>query len=248
MRCQAFASRNAEQASIAARSLISRPCSEPGVKQCLVPWFQTAKLICTLRREEIREECNELRHQRQLQISEAKVFQGRRDEILKETAAEKQFGRAWETKLRQAASETRELRKALEEEELICKERVDALDKRRKRYSSEWSGLQRAIAVASSLSNASISQGEGLQGLQGPSQVRESRGSAPMDPQLRGSLASQAQLELSTAEGLRLEISCQVSEPSLFSCRPFSYLSLLLRFTGLPRFFSPRFAEKLHFL
>ena len=141
-----------------------------------------------------------------LHISEMTFFQDKRAEIVKETAAEKQRGRAWETKLRQAASEARELRKALDEEELICKERMDALEKRR----DSESGLQAAIASIASIARASVSTSQ-------PSQsVRESQSALKLG-HLRSACSRQEKLkqELHTAEDLRFEISSQVSESCL---------------------------------
>ena len=126
----------------------------------------------------------------QLQVSEMTFFEGRRAEILKETAAEQQRGRAWETRLRQAASETRELRKSLDEEERICKERTDTLNQRRQRHSAEWSDLQEAITMAS------VSTSQSLSGLRLASSSRQEK----------------LKQELSTAEALRSEIIDQVSE------------------------------------
>jgi hypothetical protein len=129
---------------------------------------------------------------------------------LKETAAEKQRGRAWETKLRQAASEARELRKALDEEELICKERMDALEKRQR--DSEGAGLQAAIASIASIARASVSMSQSSQSSQS---VRESALKLGHLGSSACSRQEKLKQELHTAEDLRFEISSQVSESCL---------------------------------
>ncbi|CAL1138728.1 unnamed protein product [Cladocopium goreaui] len=139
-----------------------------------------------------------------LHISEMTFFQDKRAEILKETAAEKQRGRAWETKLRQAASEARELRKALDEEELICKERMDALEKRQR--DSEGSGLQAAIASIASIARASVSMSQSSQSVRESALKLGHLGSSACSRQ------EKLKQELHTAEDLRFEISSQVSE------------------------------------
>ena len=142
-----------------------------------------------------------------LHISEMTFFQDKRAEILKETAAEKQRGRAWETKLRQAASEARELRKALDEEELICKERMDALEKRQR--DSEGSGLQAAIASIASIARASVSMSQSSQSVRESALKLGHLGSSACSRQ------EKLKQELHTAEDLRFEISSQVSESCL---------------------------------
>ena len=142
-----------------------------------------------------------------LHISEMTFFQDKRAEILKETAAEKQRGRAWETKLRQAASEARELRKALDEEELICKERMDALEKRQR--DSEGSGLQAAIASIASIARVSVSMSQSSQSVRESALKLGHLGSSACSRQ------EKLKQELHTAEDLRFEISSQVSESCL---------------------------------
>ena len=142
-----------------------------------------------------------------LHISEMTFFQDKRAEILKETAAEKQRGRAWETKLRQAASEARELRKALDEEELICKERMDALEKRQR--DSQGSGLQAAIASIASIARASVSMSQSSQSVRESALKLGHLGSSACSRQ------EKLKQELHTAEDLRFEISSQVSESCL---------------------------------
>eukprot|EP00434_Breviolum_minutum_P010761 symbB.v1.2.009492.t1/scaffold590.1/size183855/4 len=158
--------RNAEQASVAAQSLATR-------------------------RDEINAECHDLREQAISHISETRLLEEKRAEILEETAVEKQRGRTWETKLRQAGSETRELRKVLDEEETKCKERI-AIEKQRGRHSLEWSGLQQALARVSMVSDS--------QSLRESMLMRTSSRQGKLTEELR------------TAEALHHDIKGQVSE------------------------------------
>ena len=145
-----------------------------------------------MRRDEINAECHDLREQAISHISETRLLEEKRAEILEETAVEKQRGRAWETKLRQAGSETRELRKVLDEEETKCKERI-AIEKQRGRHSLEWSGLQQALARVSMVSDS--------QSLRESMLMRTSSRQGKLTEELR------------TAEALHHDIKGQVSDP-----------------------------------
>ena len=154
-----------------------------------------------MRRDEINAECRDLREQAIAHISETRLFEEKRAEILEETAVEKQRGRAWETKLRQAGSETRELRKVLDEEETKCKERF-AIEKQRGRHSLEWSGLQQALVRVSMVSDSQS--------------LRESMLMRTSSSTRQGKLRE----ELRTAEALHHDMKGQVSDPRPWKMLP----------------------------
>ena len=160
-----------------------------------------------MRRDEINAECHDLREQAISHISETRLLEEKRAEILEETAVEKQRGRAWETKLRQAGSQTRELRKVLDEEETKCKERI-AIEKQRGRHSLEWSGLQQALARVSMVSDS--------QSLRESMLMRTSSRQGKLTEELR------------TAEALHHDIKGQVSDP-----RPWN-MSIFYILLGFP--------------
>lgn len=86
-------------------------------------------------------ECDELREMKAQMLETQRSIDARKTALLKETTAEKDRGRAWDTKLRQSAFEVRDLRKTLEEEEGLYHESVSALE-RQKLSKSELSGLK----------------------------------------------------------------------------------------------------------